>query len=97
MKLLKTYEMYIDSVNADENSEILQKYSFKIGEYVKILDSAFDDILQIVAINTEDPHQPYALQDEVGRYWFSIRNIKRLTEEELKDFLREKDAEKYNL
>lgn len=93
MKYLKTYEIYIDKKNADENSDLLRKYKYKIGDIVRLHRQVFE----IDAINTNDVYQPYKLKDKYGEYWMDDKYFKQPTEEELEEFLMKKDANKYNL
>jgi len=97
MKHLKKYEIYIDSSNVEEEYDLVKHLKYKIGDYVRLSDSAFDDILEIIAINTEDDYQPYQIKDGTGKYWNSGRYFIRPNKEELEKFLMKKDVNKYNL
>jgi len=97
MKYLKTYEFYIDKENAEENSDILKKYKHKIGDLVKYTSSGVFDLLEIVTINTTDKFQPYQVKDNFRRYWMSGNMLVKPTEDEIKEYLLRKNADKYNL
>jgi hypothetical protein len=93
MRNIKTYENYIDKKNADENSELLKKYKYKIGDIIKLHNIVFE----IIGINTNDPFQPYQLKNIYDEYWFDSKYFETPTDKELDDFIMKRDANKFNL
>jgi len=90
MKHIKIYEIYIDAINKEENSELLLAYRYKIGDHVKMNNPLATIIMQIVAINTEDDYQPYQIENKNNKYWVSGKKLKLVPEEEY-------IANKYNI
>lgn len=96
MRYLKKYEIYVDSKNVEEESDLLKKYTFKIGELVKVHNDP-EDLCEIIAINTEDIMQPYLMSDGSARYWMSGAEFSHASKEEIDNFQLKNDANKYNL
>ena len=96
MKYLKIYEIYVDSKNSEEESDLLKKYTFKIGELVKVHNDP-EDLCEIIAINTENRMQPYLMTDGTGKYWMSGAEFSHASKEEIDNFQLKNDANKYNI
>ena len=93
MRYLNTYEeiMYHNPV------KISSFYSYKIDDFVKVINTY--QIYRIKAINTEDVHQPYLLEDDknIGQYWMAGNLLSYPTKEEMDEYLLKLDQKKYNL
>lgn len=73
MKHLKIYEEYIDATNVNQYPELMKKYKFKIGDYVRVpLHSGRTQIFQVRSIDTNYDNQPYHMIDLRPEYQGSV-------------------------
>jgi len=97
MKILKTYEMYIDEYNKDLYEDKLKNYKFKVGDYVKwnnFKNPYYNNTnyYRVIKINTLDEERPYLISNvkNGAEYWTLGHNFKFVPDEEFA-------AIKYNL
>ena len=62
MKYLKKYEMIITDINMNKHTNMLKKYKFKIGDYIK-LKVKNSNIYKIISINTNNLNLRYEIQN----------------------------------
>jgi len=87
MKYLKTYE---------------NLYKFNVDDYVKIIHDHYkDEIYKIIkqSIAAIKKYNIYYISniDRDHTFWENEGNLKKVTDEELKDYYLKKDTNKYNL
>jgi hypothetical protein len=83
---MKKYEQYVSKLNMDSCEDLLKDYKYKIGDYIKI----HGDILEIIAIDTDDPKNPYYISSSFDSYWTDSYYFDLVPDYEV-------DAIKYNM
>jgi len=74
MKILKTFEIFVDKDNVDLYKSMLTNYKFKIGDYIRLKEYEYDvePYYKVIVIDMTDQRRPYLIRrgNEFGsEFW----------------------------